>query len=122
VFDGKQWKALGYTLRGTFHPTGAAILPDCNVAVLERSFTIGEGVRARVVYVPAKTIRPGATLRGEELAEFRQPLTVDNMEGIAARKGDKGEPLIYLISDNNFSGFQRTILMMFELLPPPEKK
>lgn len=122
VFDGKQWKALGYTLRGTFHPTGATILPDCNVAVLERSFTIGEGVRARVVYVPAKTIRPGATLRGEELAEFRQPLTVDNMEGIAARKGDKGEPLIYLVSDNNFSGFQRTILMMFELLPPPEKK
>lgn len=121
VFDGKQWKTLGYTLKGSFHPTGAAVLPDCNLAVLERSFSLAEGVRARVTYVPAKAIRPGATLRGEELAEFVPPVTVDNMEGIAARKGDKGEPLIYLVSDDNFSGFQRTILMMFALLPPEKK-
>jgi hypothetical protein len=122
VFDGKQWRTMGYTTRGNFRPTGAAILPDCNVVVLERSFSLAEGVRARVVQLAAKTIRPGATLRGEELAEFRQPLAVDNMEGVAARKGAKGEPLIYIVSDDNFSGFQRTILLMFELLPKPEKK
>lgn len=124
VFDGKQWKAMGYTLTGSFHPTGAAILPDCNLAVLERSFSLAEGVRARITVVPAKTIRPGATLRGEELAELVPPVTVDNMEGIAARKGENGESLIYLVSDNNFSGFQRNILMMFAILPPetPAKK
>lgn len=122
VFDGKHWKALAYAAPKTFHPTGATVLPDCNVAILERSFTPSRGVRARVVFVAAATIRPGATLRGEALAEFAQPLTVDNMEGIAARKGKNGETLIYLVSDDNFSGFQRTILTMFELLPPVEKK
>jgi hypothetical protein len=121
VFDGKQWKKLGYTVTGSFHPTGAAVLPDCNLIVLERSFSLVEGVRARVTYVPAKAIRPGATLRGEELAQIVPPLTVDNMEGVAARKGANGELLIYLVSDDNFSGFQRTILMMFALLPPEKK-
>jgi hypothetical protein len=122
VFDGKQWKGLRYATASTFHPTGATVLPDCNLAILERSFTPSRGVRARVVFVPAKDIRPGAALRGEVLAEFALPLTVDNMEGIAARKGGNGETLIYLVSDDNFSGFQRTMLTMFELLPPAEKK
>jgi len=121
VYDGKQWKALGYALTGSFHPTGAAVLPDCNLIVLERSFSLVEGVRARITFVPAKSIRPGATLRGEELAELVPPVTVDNMEGIAARKGPDATPLIYLVSDDNFSGFQRTILMMFALLPAEKK-
>lgn len=122
VFDGKQWKPLSYATTDDFKPTGAATLPDCNLAVLERSFSRLRGVRARVVFVQAKTIRPGATLRGDALATLVPPVTVDNMEGIAARKGDNGETLIYLVSDNNFSGFQRTLMMMFELLPPPETK
>jgi hypothetical protein len=122
VFDGKSWKSLSYAKTGNFHPTDAATLPDCNVVVLERSFALPEGPRARLVLVPAKTIRPGATLRGEELAMLLQPDTVDNMEGITARKGENGETLIYIVSDNNFSPLQRTLLMMFELLPLPEKK
>jgi hypothetical protein len=121
VFDGK-WRALGYTTTGNFHPTDAATLPDCSVAVLERSFSVPDGVRGRVVLIQPKTIRPGAVLRGEEIAVLAPPITVDNMEGISARRGEHGETLIYLLSDDNFSGFQRTLLLMFELLPPPESK
>jgi hypothetical protein len=121
VFDGK-WRALGYTTTGNFRPTDAATLPDCSVAVLERSFSVPEGVRGRIVLIQPKTIRPGAVLRGEEIAMLLQPLTVDNMEGISARRGARGETLIYLLSDDNFSNFQRTLLLMFELLPPPESK
>ena len=120
VFDGK-WRALGYTTTGNFRPTDAATLPDCSVAVLERSFGVPEGVRSRIVLIQPKTIRPGAVLRGEELATIAPPITVDNMEGISARRGGHGETLIYLLSDDNFSGFQRTILLMFELLPPESK-
>jgi hypothetical protein len=122
VFDGKQWKSLSYATTGSFKPTDAATLPDCNLVVLERSFSLAEGVRARVVFIQAKAIRPGATLRGDEIALMVPPVSVDNMEGIAARRGEHGETLLYLVSDNNFSGFQRTLLMMFELLPPPEAK
>lgn len=122
VFDGKRWKNLRYRTTENFSPTGAAVLPNCNLVVLERSFTVTQGVRSRVVEIQAKTIRPDGTMNGEELARLVPPVTVDNMEGIAARKGDNGEFLIYLVSDNNFSGLQRTIVTMFELLPPPEKK
>lgn len=122
VFDGKRWKDLRYVTTENFHPTGAAVLPNCNVAVLERSFAVSQGVRGRVVVIPAKDVRPDATIRGEEVARIVPPVTVDNMEGIAARKGDNGEPLVYIVSDNNFSPLQRTIVLMFELMPPPEKK
>ena len=44
-----------------------------------------------------------------------QDANIDNMEGLAVRRGPKGETLLYMISDNNFSPFQRTVLLMFEL-------
>jgi hypothetical protein len=44
-----------------------------------------------------------------------QDTNIDNMEGIAVRRGPKGETLLYLISDDNFSPLQRTLLLMFEL-------
>jgi hypothetical protein len=34
---------------------------------------------------------------------------------LAVRRGPKGETLLYMISDNNFSPLQRTLLLMFEL-------
>jgi len=38
------------------------------------------------------------------------------MEGIAVRKdATTGETLIYVISDNNFNGLQRTVLLVFAL-------
>ncbi|MBT3627577.1 MAG: esterase-like activity of phytase family protein, partial [Rhodospirillaceae bacterium] len=45
------------------------------------------------------------------------PLTVDNMEGIAVRRDGAGHTLVYLVSDDNFSVLQRTLLLMFELKP-----
>jgi hypothetical protein len=39
------------------------------------------------------------------------------MEGIAVRSGPAGETLIYLLSDDNYSALQRTLLMMFEIAP-----
>ena len=42
---------------------------------------------------------------------------MDNFEGIAARRGAAGESLIYLVSDDNFSDKQRTLLLMFALGP-----
>ena len=56
-------------------------------------------------------------VRGEELAWLRHPLSVDNLEGIAAGRGPRGETLLWLLSDNNFNPLQRTILLHFELMP-----
>jgi hypothetical protein len=37
------------------------------------------------------------------------------MEGIAAHRGASGETIITLISDDNFSALQRTLLLQFAL-------
>lgn len=115
IGDGRTWTRLGYRLTPPFKPTGAALLPDGDVVVIERSFSIFTGVMMRLVRIGAGTLIPGAPISGRELARLQPPQTVDNFEGVAARRGDNGETLLYLVSDNNFSALQRTLLMVFEL-------
>jgi hypothetical protein len=50
--------------------------------------------------------------------ELRRPLTVDNFEGLAAVSQPGGMIRFYLISDDNFSRSQRTLLMAFDWTPP----
>jgi hypothetical protein len=54
-------------------------------------------------------------LSGTTLAVLRPPMTLDNMEGVAARRTAAGETLLYLISDDNFRAGQRTLLLVFAL-------
>ena len=109
------WSRLMYGRGGGFRPTGATLLPDGDLLVLERRFNLLEGVRIRLVRVPAASLHPGAHLSGTVIATLEPPLSVDNMEGIAARRGAAGETLIYLISDDNFNPLQRTLLLLFVL-------
>lgn len=110
----KRWEPLTLAADGGFAPTAAAVLPNGDALVLERRFP---PVGARVLRIDATSIKPGATLEGEELARLEGATVVDNMEGIAARTGPKGETLIYLLSDDNFNPLQQTLLLMFELSP-----
>lgn len=116
-----QWHDIEYLYRpdgsADFRPSGAATLANCDVLLLEHIFTLPLGVRARITRLAASQLKPGGRIRGEIVATLEGSLTVDNMEGIAARQGSAGQTLVYLISDDNFSVFQRTILMMFELAP-----
>ena len=50
-----------------------------------------------------------------ELSAIEPPLTVDNFEGLAVRE-EAGRTFLYIVSDDNFSGSQRTLLMKFELM------
>lgn len=107
-----HWAPLTLAVGDGFAATDAAILPGGDAVVLERRFP---PIGARLIRVPANLLVPGATLKGRELARLEGSSTVDNMEGIAVRRGRYGETLIYLLSDDNFSALQRTLLMMFEL-------
>ncbi len=121
IGSGTQWHDFEYLYRpngaADFRPSGATTLPNCDVLLVEHIFSLPGGIRARLTRLPARKIAPGARLRGDIIATLGGSLSVDNMEGIAARKGPAGQTLIYLVSDDNFSIFQRTLLMMFELAP-----
>jgi hypothetical protein len=109
------WSELTYPRIPGFRPTGATTLPGGDLLVIERSYNILDGVAIRFQQIPASQIRPGATLVGETLAVLRAPLTLDNLEGVTAHRTPSGETLVYLISDDNFNSFQRTLLLVFAL-------
>jgi hypothetical protein len=51
------------------------------------------------------------------LAQMNVLMTVDNFEGVAAREMSDGRVRLYVVSDDNFSSKQRTLLMIYDLLP-----
>ncbi|MDP1753073.1 MAG: esterase-like activity of phytase family protein [Reyranella sp.] len=111
------WRSFDYTTLPDFRPTAIAQLPDGSFATLERAFDMVRGVRCRVMRFDAAQLAPDATVRAEELARLASPYAVDNLEGMAATKGARGETLLWLISDDNFNPPQRNILLLFELAP-----
>jgi hypothetical protein len=111
----RTWTALRYQREGDFKPTGAARLPSGDLLVLERSFSPFAGVAIRLRSIAQAEVVPGRTLKGREIAVIRPPLAIDNMEGIEVKSGPDGETLVYLLSDDNFSILQRSLLLMFEL-------
>jgi len=113
--NGTAAARLKYNRADRFRPTGATRLANGDLIVVERRYTLIGGVAALLRRVPKGTIQPGARLDGPELARIAPPLTVDNLEGVAARRDSAGRTLIYLLSDDNYSVLQRTLLLMFEL-------
>lgn len=112
---GGRFDRIGFRAQGEFRPSGGCRLPSGDLMVLERYYAKETGVTARLRRVHASDIVPGAVLEGAVVATLARPLTTDNFEGLACRPGERGETILYLLSDNNFSSDQRTLLLMFAL-------
>ena len=110
-----RWSTLRYQSHGTPRPSDATALPGGDLLVLERSFSPLSGLTLRLTRVALRCVKPDGTLKPRELADLRAPLNLDNLEGVSARRNEKGETIVYLVSDDNFSPVQRTLLMMFSL-------
>lgn len=114
LLDGDRHDEISFVTRGRFKPTDLAILPSGDLLVLERSFLGLGGFRARLSVIDRETVLPGARLVAREIARFRPPILVDNFEGLAVVRAG-GRTLLFIVSDDNFSVFQRNLLLMFEL-------
>ncbi len=100
-----------------YSPTDATELPNGDLLVLLRRFTLSDGVSAKFWRISKAMLNSSDTITGEVIATLKPPLTVDNMEGIAVIDvSASGNPIIAIISDDNFNAFQRTLLMMFEIM------
>ncbi len=102
-----------------FNVTDAAFLPDGDLLILERRFSYTRGIAMRLRRIAADAIRPGATVEGETLLDANMSYQIDNMEALAARVGPNGETVVNVMSDDNKSLIQRTILLQFVLDGPP---
>ncbi|MGE4218116.1 MAG: esterase-like activity of phytase family protein [Alphaproteobacteria bacterium] len=110
------WTPLRYPVSDEFVPTGAATLPDCRIAVLERRFSLLGGFAARIRRLD---LIPDAErdLTPVTLARIAPPMLTDNFEAIATRRSASGETLLYILSDDNYISLERTLLLVFALPP-----
>ncbi len=99
-----------------FDISDAVIVPGGDLLLLERHFSWRRGVALRIRRVPLASVKPAAMLDGEVLISADYGYQIDNMEGIAVHRTVAGETVLTLISDDNFSILQRTVLLQFTLL------
>jgi hypothetical protein len=90
--------------------TAIAPLGDGRMAYLLRAWDPLQGSRVFVTVLDAQGVQVGRL-------ELARPFTVDNFEGLAALPGKGGTVRFYLISDDNFSSSQRTLLLAFDWKP-----
>ena len=121
---------LGYELHDGLAPVDLARVPGHGLLVLERDYTPGYGNRIRLRHVSEPELRAARATAGTRLAPrlllelSPDCCAVDNFEGLAARLEEaEGVVRVWLVSDDNFSQHQRTLLyeltIATELLMPP---
>jgi hypothetical protein len=99
-----------------FDISDCTILPPGDLLLLERSYSPTRGVAMRIRRVPLTAIKPGELVDGRSLIEADLGYQIDNMEGIAVHRNARGETVITLVSDDNFSVIQRNLLLQFTLV------
>jgi hypothetical protein len=94
----------------------AVLLASGELLILERKFSWFTGINIRIRSLPLKAIAPGAVVDGPVLFDADLGHEVDNMEGIDAHVTAEGETVLTMVSDDNFSLLQRTLLLQFTLM------
>ena len=101
--------------RDNFDISDSAMLPSGDVLLLERRFSWWTGIAMRLRRVAIADIAPGALVDGPDLLFADSRYQIDNMEGLSIHN-DAGGIVLTLISDDNFSLLQRTVLLQFRLV------
>jgi len=99
-----------------FDVSDAVLLPSGDLLVLERKFSLFTGVGVRIRRVKLADIAPGALVDGPAIFSADLGQEIDNLEGIDAHVTPDGETVLTLVSDDNFSMIQRTLLLQFTML------
>lgn len=99
-----------------FDISDATLLPSGDLLLLERKFSMMEGVGIRIRRVSAGSIAPDTVIDGPTIFEVDLGYEIDNMEGIDTHVTESGETVVTMISDDNFSMIQRTLLLQFTLV------
>lgn len=105
-------QALRYRAKAGFLPTDAEVAGD-RLLVLERRLSLLGGWQARIVAAPLAELptQPDGVIAGHELAIISGPVLGENYEAITAWPDGAGGYRLLLVSDDNFSGLQRTQLL-----------
>ncbi len=115
LIGGPRPGAFTIKRKNDYDVSDATVLPGGDLVIVERKFGWTTGLYIRLRRIPIAAIAPGALVDGPVLIEADLGQQIDNMEGIGVHRAG-GETVLTLISDNNFSGLQRTLLLQFSLV------
>ena len=99
-----------------FDVSDAVLLASGDLLILERKFSLLTGVGIRIRRIPLKSVAPGAVVDGPSIFNADLGEEIDNMEGIDAHVTEEGDTVLTMVSDDNFSLIQRTLLLQFTLV------
>ena len=107
-------RRFAYLSGEDYDPADATALPNGDLLVLDRDFRLPYRFANHLSLVPAAAIRAGGVARGRRLATLAAPLIHDNFEGVATTV-ENGATIVWLVSADNQSMLQRTLLLKFRL-------
>lgn len=101
--------------RDNFDITDVNFLPSGDMLLLERRFVAFLGLSFRIRRIPLALVKPGGLLDGDVLIEADLGYQIDNMEALMIHEDQTGRIIITLVSDDNYSILQRTLVLRFAL-------
>lgn len=106
-----------FTIRreGNFDITDGAFLPDGDLLLLERRFTMADGVAMRLRRIYGESIAKGQVADGPVLMSADMGYQIDNMEAMDVWRRADGALMVSLMSDDNHSMLQRNLYLEFRL-------
>lgn len=109
-----------YDSRGKGLVSDAAALPDGRILLVHRRLGFDPVFTTIVAIVDPADIAKDAVVRSRTIGRVPTPLA-ENYEG-AAISVEAGRTYLWLVADNNFNVWQRSLLLQFELVDLPPKK
>ena len=100
---------------GDFDVTDGAFLPNGDLLLLERSFTMAESVKMRLRRIYGESIAKGSVADGPVLFQADIAYQIDNMEAMDVWTRADGAQMVSLMSDDNHSILQRNLYLEFVL-------
>ncbi|MFT4001668.1 MAG: esterase-like activity of phytase family protein [Rhizobium sp.] len=106
-----------FTVRhyGGYDVSDGVFLPDGDLLLLERRFGLIHGLGVRIRRIAGADIKPGAVADGKVIFEASSREQIDNMEGMDVFQAADGSLHLILVSDDNHSILQRSLMLEFKL-------
>lgn len=109
-----------YDSQGKGLVSDAAPLPDGRVLLVHRRLGFDPVFTTIIAILDPADIRKDAVLRSRTIGRVPRALA-DNYEGAGVSVED-GRTFLWLVSDNNFNVWQRSLLLQFELVDLPPRR
>ena len=96
-----------------FRPTDVVEMPDGSLSILTRSYQPPFAFDGRLIKIARDAIGT-RKISGKTVVQFTRPLD-ENFEALAVTQSN-GRAYIWIMSDDNFMPFQRTMLVLLEVI------